>query len=104
MNLNPRQKSVDVGYDPGQQVQATPMEPVSNAMQLHRVEARVTEDDLQHAAGGGIPFEDDFDVPFQLTPPVHRAHLHAMPSIGFDPLRASHGGERNERESGRAHV
>src|SRR5690606_13398240 len=86
--LNPRQKTVQVGHTTGDEVEPTAVKPVGYAMQLHRVEAGVAEDDLPHAARGRVPLEHHLNVPLEAAPPVHDLHLPARVSARAAPANA----------------
>ena len=55
MDLDARAVPGDLGVQPGQKAAVVPPEPVAHPVKDHRVDALVEEEDLQLAAGGGVP-------------------------------------------------
>ena len=62
VDLDPRDGSRDVGNEAAEDPEIVRPEPVGEVMEPDGVEARVAEEDLEHAARGGVPLEDDLDV------------------------------------------
>src|SRR3970282_1326982 len=62
MDLDSREGSRDVGDEPGENPDVALPEPVGEVVEPYGVETGIAEEDLQHAACGRIPLEDDLDV------------------------------------------
>ena len=58
----PVTSSRDVGKEAGEDPEVVRPEPVGEVVEPDGVETGVAEEDLEHAARGGIPLEDDLDV------------------------------------------
>ena len=62
MNLDPGEEAADLREHPRHQRHAPPVQAVRHAVRQDGVEARVAEEDFQHALGGRILPEDGVDL------------------------------------------
>ena len=62
MDLDAGDEATDVADEPREREELPPPEPMREAMDQHRVEARVRERDLDHRASRRIALEDRADV------------------------------------------